>query len=234
MDMERDNQSKISGIGEAERYKEGIAIIGYPVLKCLLGPVIRKIWVNDVEGLENIPEKGPAIIAANHESYFDFLCFLAVSPRKVHYLAAEKFFENPLWKPLVHLTGQIKVDRRQHDKTRAFDLVCSALSQGRLIGIFPEGTRSPDGKLLRGYTGVAKFALKANVPVIPVGITGTYDIMSRHDRFPRFNRKARIKIGKPLHFEGFNEKIHNPDHFRDVTDTIMQQIARLAGKEYRY
>ena len=225
---------KSSGIGESEKYKDGIATIGYPILRCLLGPVIRKIWVSDVEGLENIPEKGPAIIASNHESYFDFLCFLAVSPRKVHYLAAEKFFENPLWKPLVHLTGQIKVDRRQHDKSRAVDLVCSALSQGRLIGIFPEGTRSPDGQLLRAYTGVAKFALFADVPVIPVGIIGTYDIMSRHDRFPKFNRKARIKIGKPMHFDGFYGKEHNPGHFRDVADMIMMQIARLAEKEYRY
>jgi len=88
----------------------------YFLLKNILGPFARLIWIRQVTGIENIPKKGPAIIAFNHQSYFDFLCFIAVSPRQTHFLAAEKFFSHAVWKHFMRFTGQIKVNRSEHDK----------------------------------------------------------------------------------------------------------------------
>lgn len=204
---------------------------GYSLIKKLFGPLVRQLWIEEIEGIENIPADGPVIIASNHESYFDFICFTAASPRKIHYLAAEKFFDKAVWKQLMRLTGQIKVDRKHPDKVRVFQQVFSALKQNRMIGIFPEGTRSPDGKLLKAFTGVAKIALPAKVPVIPIGMIGTYEIMSRHDKRPKL-KKAKIKIGKPLHFHEYHDIEHQEHHFREATDKIMLEIAKLAGEEY--
>lgn len=206
---------------------------GYSLIKNLLGPIIRWLWIEEIEGLHNIPKEGPVIIASNHESYFDFLCFTAAAPRKIHYMAAEKFFNKAIWKQLMQLTGQIKVDRKHPDKTKVFQLVFSALKQNRMIGIFPEGTRSPDGKLLKAFTGVAKIALKSKVPIIPIGMVGTYEIMSRHDKRPKF-KKAKIKIGEPMHFIEYHNIEHNEHHFREVTDKIMLKIAKLTGEEYTH
>lgn len=207
---------------------------GYSFIKKIFGPIVRGMWVAEIEGLHNIPSEGPVIIASNHESYFDFICFIAASPRKIHYLAAEKFYTSKAWRPLMNITGQIKVEREAHDKSQVHKLVHSALSQGRMIGIFPEGTRSSDGKMQRAFTGVAKFALKTKTPVIPVGIIGTYEIMSRHDKFPKFSKKARIKIGKPMYFKEFHDMEHTENHFRFVTDKIMLKIGELVGKKYVY
>ena len=207
--------------------------VGYSVLKGMLSPLIRKIWIDKIEGLENIPKDGPIIIASNHQSYFDFLCFIAASPRKVHYLAAEKFYKSRMWRPVMNLTGQIKVERVSHDKKGVHDKVYSALDQGRVIGIFPEGTRSADGEIQKPFTGVAKFALNAKVPVIPVGIIGTYDIMSRHDKRPKFRgAKARIKIGKPIYFSEYANIQPTNEDYKKITDKIMLQVAELAEKKY--
>ena len=222
-------ERKIAGLIEYE--EKWLTRIGYPVVTKVIGPIVRWLWIHKVEGLHNIPKEGPVIVASNHESYFDFICFMAVCPRKIHYLAAEKFFESRLWRPLMHLTGQIKVDRKNDDKSEVHQLVHSALQQGRMIGIFPEGTRSQDGKLLKAYTGVAKFALKTKAPIVPVGMIGTYEIMSRHDKFPKF-RKARIKIGEPMHFHEYYDIDHTDHHFRLITDKIMLKIAELIGEEY--
>lgn len=216
-----------------EYEEKALAKWGYSLIKKIIGPIVRRLWIEEIEGLHNIPSEGPVIIASNHESYFDFICFTAAAPRKIHYMAAEKFFDKTLWKQLMQLTGQIKVDRRHPDKSKVFQQVFSALKQGRMIGIFPEGTRSPDGKLLKAFTGVAKIALKAKVPVVPVGMIGTYEIMSRHDKRPRI-KKAKIKIGEPLHFLDFHDLEHKEHHFREITDKIMLKIAELTGEEYAH
>ncbi|OGZ27200.1 MAG: hypothetical protein A2365_00845 [Candidatus Nealsonbacteria bacterium RIFOXYB1_FULL_40_15] len=229
----KDREGKIDKEVVPLAYREtGAVKIGYPVLRGLLGPLVKGIWIEEIEGLENIPKEGPAIIASNHQSYFDFLCFTAVCPRKVHYLAAEKFYKSNMWRPIMNLTGQIKVERESHDKTGVYEAVYSALNQGMLIGIFPEGTRSGDGEIQKPFTGVAKFALTANVPILPVGIIGTYDIMSRNNKRPNFRAKAKIKIGEPMYFTGYSNPTDND--YRLVTDTVMKRIADLAGKQYKF
>lgn len=220
-------------IAEFIEYQETrLAKWGYSLIKKIFGPIVRKIWVHEIEGLENIPKEGPVIIASNHESYFDFICFIAASPRKIHYLAAEKFYKSRFWRPLMEITGQIKVDRTSQDKHHVHKIVFSALKQQRMVGIFPEGTRSRDGKMLKAFVGVAKYALQAQVPIVPVGVIGTRDIMAPHEKRPRFNKKARIKIGEPMYFHEHYGKEHDDKLLRGVTDKIMLKIAELAEKEY--
>ena len=209
----------------------------YLLLRIFIFPVIRLIWVGRVSGLENIPRKDGAIVASNHESYFDFICFSAVSPRVVRYLTAAVFFRKWWWYPLVTLTGQIKVERYGPNKKKsakqALAQAVSLLRQGKIIGIFPEGTRSRSGELQKAFTGVARMALTAKVPVIPVGMIGTYKIMSPHENFPHF-RKCRIKIGKPMEFKKYYGQENNPEILEKITTQIMLSIAKLAEKEYEF
>jgi len=229
--IEDNNINNIStGFNETRRVK-----IGYSLARKIFGPLIRKVWIEKIEGLENIPKEGPVIIASNHQSYFDFLCFIAASPRKVHYLAAEKFYKNRMWRPVMNLTGQIKVERTAHNKGEVYNKVYSALDQGKMIGIFPEGTRSSDGEIHKPFTGVAKFALNAKVPILPVGIIGTYNIMSRHDKRPKFRgAKAKIRIGKPMYFSQYSNIQPTDRDYKLVTDKIMDSIAELAEKKYSH
>lgn len=206
----------------------------YSAIKKVFSPVVKKVWVEEIEGLEHFPKKGGIILASNHESYFDFITAIAASPRKIHYMAAEKFFLSRLWRPLMHATGQIRVDRRSKDKKKAFGYVYSALKQERVVGIFPEGTRNRvnDGNLQKAFTGVARFALAGKVPVLPVGIVGTYEIMAPHDKFPKFNKKAKIRIGEPMHFKEYHDVEHTDEILLEVTEKIMVRISELSGKEY--
>jgi 1-acyl-sn-glycerol-3-phosphate acyltransferase len=197
----------------------------YWILKILFSPFFRLIWIKKVEGLENIPQKGNYIIAANHCSYFDFFSLVAIWPKRIYFLAGEVFFQKWWWYPLVKFTSQIKVDRKDQDKEEVYSKVFSILSQKKILGIFPEGTRSANGKIGQTFTGVAKFALKAKVPVIPVGITGTYEVLSRHDKFPKFRKNIVIKIGKPIYFDNFYSK-QSDKIFREFTDKIMEEICQ--------
>ncbi len=207
--------------------------ITYFLIKYTLGSVVRLVWVRKVNGLHNIPKGGPAIIAFNHQSYFDFLCFIAVCPRDIHYLAAEKFFSHIVWNPLMRLTGQIRVNRHENDKRKLHGIVHEHFQAGKLIGIFPEGTRSPhQHEMTYAYTGVTKFAIKAKIPVIPVGIIGTYEVMSRHDHFPRFRKIVTINIGEPIHFHQYHEVKLNRKAHRVLTDHVMLTLCGLSGKSY--
>ena len=201
----------------------------YWILKILLGPLVKLIWIKKVEGLENIPKNGPCIIAANHSSYFDFLSLVAVLPRRIYFLAGEVFFKKWWWSWLVRSTGQIKVDRESKDKTEVKRSVLFILNHGKVIGLFPEGTRSSDGKIGKTFTGVADFALQAKVPVIPIGIIGAYEVMSRHDKKPKFIKNIEIRIGKALYFDKYYGIENNKEVLREITDKIIKEIIKLKG-----
>lgn len=204
--------------------------MGYWFLKTLFGPIVRLIWIKRIEGVKNIPKKGACIIAANHSSYFDFISLITVVPRRIFFLAAEKFYKSKFWWPLVKITGQIKVERENHNKQGVYDKVYATLKKRKIIGIFPEGTRSSSGKIEKTYTGVAKFALKSRVPVVPVGIFGTYEIMSRFDKRPRFKKIVEIKIGEPLTFDRYYNVEEDKKVLLEVTDKIVSKIAELSKK----
>lgn len=203
----------------------------YFIKMILLGPFIRTVWIKRVEGLENLPSEGAVIIASNHASYLDFFCFCAASPRYVRYLAAEKFFQSPLWRILMVLTGQIQVDRKSKDKSKAYRFALSSLERGKMIGIFPEGTRSATGELQPAYTGVARLALESGAPVVPVGIIGAYDVWPRWGKYPKWKKAVTIRIGKPTSFSRRSDYI-NEDEYRAITDSIMEEIAEIIGKAY--
>jgi len=203
------------------------SVMLYWVLKSLAGPIVRLIWIKKVAGLENLPQKGPFVVAANHSSYFDFISLMAVLPHRVYFLAAEKFYESWFWRPLVAGTGQIKVDRQNPDKQEVFQKIFELLKNGQVVGIFPEGTRSADGKIGKTFTGVAKIATEAKVPVVPVGISGTYEIMSRHDKKPKFIKNITINIGKPIYLEEYYSRAGDEAAMRQATDAIMGQVSSL-------
>ena len=216
------------------RHNPLVSII-YFFIRKILGPLVRLIWIKEVTGICNIPKYGPAIVAFNHESYFDFLCFIAVCPRNIHYLSAEKFFSNKILKMLMVATGQIRVDRKAKDKRIVHNLVHAHLDAYKLIGIFPEGTRAPDKeKMLLTFTGIAKYAIKTKSPVIPVGISGTFDVMSRHDKKPRFKKIVSIHIGEPVDLTIYLQHKMNKKAYRVITDKIMRKISVLSGKPYLY
>jgi 1-acyl-sn-glycerol-3-phosphate acyltransferase len=199
----------------------------YWIFKKLFSWIIKLLWIKKAEGLENIPRKGAFIVAANHSSYFDFISLVAVLPRRVYFLAAEKFYKSKFWYPLVAGSGQIKVDRGNSDKKEVYEKVFSLLNKGKVLGIFPEGTRSPDGKIGKTFTGVAKFALTAKVPVVPVGITGAYEVMSRHDKHPNLKKNIVIKVGRPIYFDEYYGKNDDDLVLRRITDRIIEEIEKL-------
>lgn len=200
----------------------------YWLLKCTFGPIVKLIWVREIKGLENIPTKGPVIIAANHSSYFDFLTTIAVCPRRVYFLAAEKFYKSWFWKPLLVLTGQIKVERNNSDKSEVITAGNSILTRGKVLGIYPEGTRSRDGKMHKAYNGAAKFALENKCDIIPLAIEGTFEILSPADKRPKLGHKCSLTFLEPLKYESIKdfpaEKI--------VQEILMPRIADQLGINY--
>ena len=195
--------------------------------RLILAPVIRLVWVKKVKGRENLPQSGPFIVAANHQSYFDFISLVCVSPFKLTFLTAEKFFASKFWRPIMEYTGQIKVERYSDEsKDEASQLALKVLEHKRVLAIFPQGTRSRSGEIEKTYTGVARFALQAKVSVIPVGIKGAFEVMPPQAKKPKLKKIIEINIGKPMEFDGSKTP-------RQITNEIMAEIARLAGKEYK-
>jgi 1-acyl-sn-glycerol-3-phosphate acyltransferase len=184
-------------------------------------------------GFENIPKEGPAIIAMNHQSFFDFLSVAALAPRNIHFLAAEKFFENKYWKILMIATGQIRVDRKAEDKTKSLQGIQNHLKAGTLVGIFPEGTRSHlREEMLKAFTGIAKFSLENKVPIIPVGIVGTHEILSKGDKKMKIKKVLEIHVGRPMNFTKYHGRHNDKEICNFITERVMMEIAKLSGKKY--
>ncbi len=203
--------------------------------RVLAGPALRLLWRPEITGLEHIPSSGGAILASNHLSIVDSIFLPFMVSRPVTFAAKSEYFTGKglldrVAGAYLRATGQLPVDR---DVARAAqDMLDSALGLlrgGDLFGIYPEGTRSPDGRLYRGRTGVAWLALNARVPVIPVAMFGTDRVLAPGRRVPR-PHKIRIKIGEPLTFEDY--KSAGARDRRAVTDEVMNAIKALSGQEY--
>ncbi len=208
----------------------------YWVIKAILKPLLRTIYRIRPEGLEGVPRRGPAIIAANHLSFLDsFFIPLVVRRRRVTYLAKADYFKS--WKTawFFKMVGQIPTERGGGEKSkRSLDVALDVLKEGKLLGIYPEGTRSPDGHLHRGRTGVARLALAAGVPVIPCGLIGTEEVMPKAAKFPTLTGRLRVDVrfGKPLDFARYKGQERDRMVLRSVTDEIMFEIMELSGQEY--
>ena len=208
----------------------------YWILKGLLKPLLLVLYRVDAAGLEHVPKRGPAIIAANHLSFLDsFFIPLVVKRRKVTYLAKADYFKS--WKTswFFRMVGQIPVEREGNVKSRrALHTAVQALRQGKVLGIYPEGTRSRDGRLYRGRTGVARLALEAGVPIIPCGVTGTDAVMPKGAKLPRLRPGAEVKVrfGEPIDVSPYAGRQADRPTLRALTDAIMCEIQKLSGQEY--
>jgi 1-acyl-sn-glycerol-3-phosphate acyltransferase len=203
----------------------------------VVGPVVRLLFRPWVKGLDNIPDNGPAVLASNHLSFSDSIFLPLAVSRPVVFLAKSEYFtgkglKGKLTAAFFKMTNQLPMDR-SGGAASATSLLAGrdALQEGGLLGIYPEGTRSPDGKLYRGKTGVAKLVLSTGVPVIPVAMIGTDKVQPIGRRIPNI-RRVGIIMGKPLDFSRY--KGLEDDRFiqRSVTDEIMYEIMRLSGQEY--
>jgi len=199
----------------------------------VFGPALRALYRPKVEGLENVPDRGPAILAPNHESFLDdFLLPLVIRKRKVVMMAKADYFDRWYTAWFFKAAGCIPVRREGGSASaKALDGGIQALKQGKLVGIFPEGTRSPDGRLYRGKTGAARMALEAQVPIIPVALVGTYEAWPYDRKLPKGGR-VEIRFGKPLLFERHYDTPADRFVLRSVTDEVMYEIMMLSGQEY--
>jgi 1-acyl-sn-glycerol-3-phosphate acyltransferase len=203
----------------------------------VVGPAVNTVFRPWVKGLDNIPSEGAAILASNHMSFSDSVFIPVVVPRPVRFLA-----KNDYWKAkgfagkwnrwFFDITGQIPMDRSGGAASQnSLAAGEEALRRGDLLGIYPEGTRSPDGRLYRGKLGVAHLALRTQVPVIPMALIGTDRVQPINRSIPRVHRVGLI-IGEPLHFDAYYPNADDRFAQRAVTDKIMSQIMRLSGQEY--
>ncbi|MDQ0983161.1 1-acyl-sn-glycerol-3-phosphate acyltransferase [Streptomyces sp. V2I9] len=210
----------------------------YYVLKYIvLGPVLRLLFRPRIEGLENIPEDGAAIVAGNHLSFSDHFLMPAILKRRITFLAKAEYFTGPglkgrLTAYFFRSAGQIPVDRSGKDAGQAaIREGLGVLGKGELLGIYPEGTRSHDGRLYKGKVGVAVMAITAGVPVIPCAMVGTFEIQPPGQVVPKIKRVA-IRFGEPLDFSRYAGMENRKAAIRAVTDEIMYAILELSGQEY--
>jgi len=203
----------------------------------LIGPWLRLLFRPQVEGLENLPEDGAAILAGNHLSFSDSIFLPLVCKRKITFLAKSDYFNTPgvkglLTRLFMSAAGQVPVDRSGGRASEAaLRTGLRVLGEGNLLGIYPEGTRSGDGRLYRGKTGVARMALEAGVPVIPCAMVNTHIIQPPGRVRPRIMR-VKIRIGVPLDFSRYEGMSGDRFVLRSMTDEIMYELMQLSGQEY--
>jgi 1-acyl-sn-glycerol-3-phosphate acyltransferase len=200
----------------------------------LLGPFLRLIYRPKVVGLDYVPTTGLAILASNHLSFIDSLFIPLMVKRPVVYLGKADYFDKRRTRWLMRAAGVIPVRREGGSAGEAaIQTGIEALQKGSIIAIYPEGTRSPDGRLYRGKTGVARMALEARAPVIPVAVSGTDEIMPIGMKVPRtIPGRVRVEFGKPLRFDRDYDNPRDRFVLRSVTDEIMYEIMMLSGQEY--
>ncbi len=209
----------------------------YFLMKLLLGPLLQLLYRPWSVGWDNIPKKGGAIIASSHMSFIDSIIISHFSKRKVHFLAKREYFTGRGFKGFLmrcffRLTNQIAMDRSGGTASEnSLQAALDILAKGRLLAIYPEGTRSHDGKLYRGRTGIARLVLKANVPVIPASVFNTHLAMPRGKYLPRFFRVGVI-FGKQLSFERYLGFEGDRFVLRSITDEVMYEIYSLSGRQY--
>lgn len=212
--------------------------MAYFILKTfVLGPLLKLLFRPWVRGMENIPSSGAAILASNHLSFSDSIFLPLQVRRPVVFLAKSEYFtgkgiKGALVRWFFKSTGQLPIDRSGGKASEAsLNTGLGVLAQGLLLGIYPEGTRSPDGRLYRGRTGIARMVLEAKVPVIPVAMIDTEKVQPIGKRLPRI-RRVGIVVGEALDFSRFDGMEGDRVVLRAVTDEIMYELKKLSGQEY--
>lgn len=202
-----------------------------------MGPLLSLLGRPKVEGLEHVPASGPAILASNHLAVADSFYLPLVVPRRITFLAKAEYFTGTGLKGwftrwFYTVAGQVPIDRSDADAAQAALTTAERLlNEGKLLGIYPEGTRSPDGRLYKGKTGLARLALHTGVPVIPVVMVGTDVVNPPGTKMWRFGR-VTVRFGTPMDFSRFEGMAGNRFIERAVTDEVIYELMRLSGQEY--
>ncbi|MUL45501.1 1-acyl-sn-glycerol-3-phosphate acyltransferase [Mycobacterium sp. CBMA293] len=203
----------------------------------LMGPLLRLLGRPKVTGLEYVPDNGAVILASNHLAVADSFFLPLVLRRRIYFLAKAEYFtgtgvKGKLTKFFYTSTGQVPIDRTDADSAAdALTAAARILDKGTLLGMYPEGTRSPDGKLYKGKTGLARIALETGIPVIPVAMIGTDVVNPPGSKMWHFGR-VEVKFGKPMDFRRFEGLAGNRFIERAVIDEVMYELMRLSGQEY--
>jgi len=205
----------------------------YWLVKAVLTPVLRFFYRVKVEGLEHLPAEGPVILASNHVSFCDSIFLPMVLKRRVTFVAKAEYFEDPKTAWFFRAVGQIPI-RRDGGSASSGALAAArgVLDAGGVFGIYPEGTRSPDGRLYRGHTGVARLALQCRAPIVPVAMIGTREAQPIGQAMPNLFVPITIRLGRPLTYERLNDRVDDRLALRDITDEVMYELRELAGQEY--
>ena len=206
----------------------------YWVLKALLSPLMLLLFWVKPSGIRKIPRNGAAILAANHQSFCDSFFLPLVLVRRLTYVAKAEYFDDWRTAWFFRAAGQIPIRRGGGPASeRALESAAEILRKGGLFGIYPEGTRSPDDRLHKGHTGVARLALQTGAPIFPVAILGTRQVQPIGAKLMRPFRKVEIRIGEPIDVAGrFGKRKDDPMVLRQITDEVMFEISKLSGKEY--
>ncbi|WP_406035412.1 1-acyl-sn-glycerol-3-phosphate acyltransferase [Nocardioides sp. NBC_00163] len=208
----------------------------YRVLHAVVPPLLRAVWRPTVTGAENVPRTGGVLLASNHLSFADSIVIPSVSPRPVHFLAKSDYFTGTGLKGAAQRAwfeglGMLPVDRDDPQAALgSLEVALEVLNKGEAFGIYPEGTRSRDGRLYRGRTGVAHLALTAGVPVVPVGLRGTAELQPVGSSLPRL-AKVTVEFGQPIQVAGRFDGVPLGKARRSLTDEVMEAIAALSGQD---
>ncbi|MEU4452801.1 lysophospholipid acyltransferase family protein [Nocardioides sp. NPDC023903] len=208
----------------------------YRVLHAVVPPLLRAVWRPTVTGAENVPRTGGVLLASNHLSFADSIVIPSVSPRRVHFLAKSDYFTGTGLKGAAQRAwfeglGMLPVDRDDPQAAiGSLEVALEVLGKGEAFGIYPEGTRSRDGRLYRGRTGVAHLALTAGVPVVPVGLRGTAELQPVGSSLPRL-AKVTVEFGQPIQVAGRFDGVPLGKARRALTDEVMEAIAALSGQD---
>jgi 1-acyl-sn-glycerol-3-phosphate acyltransferase len=211
--------------------------VQYRTSRLVAGPALRLLARPEITGAEHIPATGPAIVASNHQSAVDSIFLPFMLKRPLVFAAKSEYFtgtrpQDRLIAAYLRATNQLSTDRAGARAAQAMlDAALELLQSGELFGIYPEGTRSPDGRLYRGRTGVGWLALHSGVPVLPVAMIGTDRLLPPGHRVPRPGR-IQIRIGKPLLFEEYRDQPAGARQRRAVTDRVVEAIGELSGQEF--
>jgi len=209
----------------------------YRTLELTLSPALRVLYRPEIVGFEFVPRTGPVIIAGNHISFADEFFTPLAARRQVFYFAKAEYFNTPglrgrAMAAFFQGLGQVSVERGDTRSAAAsIDIGVDLLRAGRALGIYPEGTRSPDGRLYKFRTGVARVALRSGAPVVPVGLIGTRDVQPPDSK--RWHKAAvAVHFGEPMDFSGRAAEERSSRALREITEQIRKAVQRLSGQEY--
>jgi 1-acyl-sn-glycerol-3-phosphate acyltransferase len=206
--------------------------VTYPIVRGAAEPVLRQVFSTHPIGLEHVPSKGAAIITPNHLGIVDPLFVALAVPRQIIFIGKAEYWDAWQSRWLMEIAGGIPVNRDDSVKAHgSLEAGVEVLQRGDLLCLFPEGTRSPDGRLFKGKTGAARMALEVGCPVIPCGLLGTEKVLPKGATIPKRTR-VDVKFGLPMHVP---KEAHSDAHeLRIFTDNLMQEIAKLTGQTYRH